>query len=128
MKDRSEIDISINEDSGIPLWLQLRNRLIYLISRGYYREGDQLPTVRELAVELGINYNTVSKVYQDIERDGYILSKRGKGTFVAKKEHANHDNPNQDSEVLFKDFIRQCEELGIPQKDIPDLVREHLSI
>ncbi|MEI3231952.1 MAG: GntR family transcriptional regulator [Gordonibacter pamelaeae] len=77
------VQITIDSDSGIPLWLQLRNRLIYLIASGRFKAGDKLPTVRELAVDLGINYNTVSKVYQDIERDGYIVSKRGKGTFVA---------------------------------------------
>ena len=71
------VQITIDSDSGIPLWLQLRNRLIYLIASGRFQAGDKLPTVRELAVDLGINYNTVSKVYQDIERDGYIVSKRG---------------------------------------------------
>ena len=79
------IQITIDDDSGIPIWLQLRNRLIYLITSGYYATGDKLPTVREMAVDLGINYNTVSKVYQDIERDGYIVSKRGRGTFVHDK-------------------------------------------
>ena len=78
------VQITIDSDSGIPLWLQLRNRLIYLIASGRFQAGDKLPTVRELAVDLGINYNTVSKVYQDIERDGYIVSKRGKGTFVGR--------------------------------------------
>ena len=70
------VQITIDSDSGIPLWLQLRNRLIYLIASGRFQAGDKLPTVRELAVDLGINYNAVSKVYQDIERDGYIVSKR----------------------------------------------------
>ncbi len=79
------VQITIDSDSGIPLWLQLRNRLIYLIASGRFKAGDKLPTVRELAVDLGVNYNTVSKVYQDIERDGYIVSKRGKGTFVAER-------------------------------------------
>ena len=73
------VQITIDSDSGIPLWLQLRNRLIYLIASGRFKVGDKLPTVRELAVDLGVNYNTVSKVYQDIERDGYIGSRRSRG-------------------------------------------------
>ena len=60
--------MTIDEDSGIPIWLQLRNRLIYLITSGAFAPGDKLPTMRQLAVDLGINYNTVSRVYQDIER------------------------------------------------------------
>ena len=69
--------ITIDNDSGVPIWLQLRNRLIYLIDTGSFGVGDKLPTMRELAVNLGVNYNTISKVYRDIERDGYITSVRG---------------------------------------------------
>ena len=52
----------INEKSSIPIWLQLKNRFIYLITSGYYKPGDQLPTVRGLAADVEVNYNTVSKV------------------------------------------------------------------
>lgn len=114
--------IYIDAESGIPLWLQLRNRLVFLIASGRYAPGDKLPTVRELAVELGVNYNTVSKVYQDIERDGYIVSKRGKGTFVSERagEHADADLDEVDA--LVDDFIRQCIELGVPVEEIGALV------
>ena len=47
--ERKTIQITIDDDSGIPIWLQLRNRLIYLITSGYYATGDKLPTVREMA-------------------------------------------------------------------------------
>ena len=69
--------------SSIPVWLQLKNRFIYLITSGFYLPGDQLPTVRGLAAEVEVNYNTVSKVYQSLEEDGYIVSKRRLGAFVA---------------------------------------------
>ena len=51
-----------------PLWVQLRNRFVYLIKTGYYQPGDQLPSVRTLAAEAAINYNTVSKVYVNLEQ------------------------------------------------------------
>ena len=59
----------IDESSGLPVWVQLRNRFVYLIKTGYYRPGDQLPSVRTLAAEAAINYNTVSKVYVNLESD-----------------------------------------------------------
>lgn len=121
------VQITIDADSGIPLWLQLRNRLIYLIASGKFRVGDKLPTVRELAVDLGINYNTVSKVYQDIERDGYIVSKRGKGTFVAERASAELEAMKTEVDFLADEFIRQCRELGVPRQDIAELVRGRLS-
>lgn len=128
-RDRSSVPqmpssetISIDFDSGVPIWLQLRNRLVFLIASGRYSPGDKLPTVRELAVDLGVNYNTVSKVYQDIERDGYIVSRRGKGTFVAERPAEEAQNDLDEVEVLTDDYIRQCLELGVPLGDIAGLV------
>ena len=121
------VQITIDSDSGIPLWLQLRNRLIYLIASGRFKAGDKLPTVRELAVDLGVNYNTVSKVYQDIERDGYIVSKRGKGTFVVERGPAEAEAAKSEVDFLADECIRQCRELGVPRQDIADLVAGRLA-
>lgn len=123
---KKSIQITIDDDSGIPIWLQLRNRLIYLITSGHFATDDKLPTVRELAVDLGINYNTVSKVYQDIERDGYIVSFRGKGTFVSDKYLKNSGAAENGVDSLIDDFIRQCRELGVPRHDIVKLVKKRL--
>ncbi|WP_239442920.1 GntR family transcriptional regulator [Gordonibacter sp. An230] len=120
------MQITIDDDSGIPIWLQLRNRLIYLITSGHYRTGDKLPTVREMAVDLGINYNTVSKVYQDIERDGYIVSKRGRGTFVHDRYKSAEETADNAVESLADVFIQQCRELGVPRADIAKLVERRL--
>lgn len=85
-----------------------------------------MPTMRELAVDIGINYNTVSKVYQDIERDGYIVSYRGKGTFVSDEYLKNANAASNETDSLIDDFIRQCRELGIPRRDIVSLVERRL--
>ena len=120
--------IYIDADSGIPLWLQLRNRLVYLIASGKYQPGDKLPTVRALAVELGVNYNTVGKVYQDIERDGYIVSKRGKGAFVTERQAEQADADLNEVETLADEFIRQCVELGVPVEEIGPLVTRRIGV
>lgn len=120
--------ITIDDSNGIPIWLQLRNRLIYLITSGHYQAGDKLPTMREMAVDLGINYNTVSKVYQDIERDGYIVSKRGRGTFVSDAYLQNQDAAAGEAESLTDVFIQQCRELGVPRQDILALVQRRLDL
>lgn len=127
MTDRT-VQITIDDDSGIPIWLQLRNRLIYLITSGTYEVGDKLPTMREMAVDLGINYNTVSKVYQDIERDGYIVSKRGRGTFVHDGYLQNADAACNAADSLADSFIQQCRELGMPRQDIVGLVERRLKV
>lgn len=125
--DTNDVRITIDENNGIPIWLQLRNRLIYLILSGSYQPGEKLPTVREMAVELGINYNTVGKVYQGLERDNYIVSLRGRGTFVADEIPASEgETLATGAEYLADDFIRQCRELGMPRKDILTLVERRL--
>lgn len=111
----------------MPIWLQLRHRLVYLIESGTFEEGERLPTVRELSVSLGINYNTVSKVYQDIERDGYINSLRGRGTFVAPREDQSQSGAKSEAEILTDDYIRKCLELGIPASRITMLLNRRLT-
>ncbi len=120
------IQISIDDSSGIPIWLQLKNRIVYLILSGQFEPDERLPTVRELAVELGVNYNTVMKVYQDIERDGYVVSKRGRGTFVADRNMDPDDVVMDMARSLADEFIRQCRELGMPRNDIVELVNARL--
>ena len=73
----------IDESSGLPVWVQLRNRFVYLIKTGHYQPGDKLPSVRTLAAEAAINYNTVSKVYVNLESDGYVESVRGRACSCA---------------------------------------------
>lgn len=74
----------LNPSSGIPVYLQLREQILHAISRGQLTPGDQLPTVREVAVELSINPNTVNRAYAELERDGVLTSTRGRGTFIAE--------------------------------------------
>lgn len=106
----------VDDQSGIPIWVQLRNRLAYLIDSGYYQNGDRLPTVRALAAEINVNYHTVNKVYTSLEHDGYISSKRGRGAFVDKTEQAATDTTPGDA--VLAECIRQCQELGMSFSDI----------
>jgi len=78
----------LNDTSGIPVYLQLKEQILHAISRGSLKIGDQLPTVREVAVDLSINPNTVNRAYAELERDGYLTSRRGRGTFIAETRTA----------------------------------------
>lgn len=118
--------IELDESNGIPLWIQLRNRLIYLVTVGHYHPGDQLPTVRGLAAEVGVNYNTVNKVYQSLEREGYIATRRGLGTFVCDQSKRSGAAEDSAIDVLIDDFVRKCMDLGMSLDDIPDMVRERI--
>lgn len=121
-------NFSIDERSGVPIWVQLRNRLVYLIQTGRYQPGDQLPTVHEMAVNLNINYNTVNKVYRSMETSGLIMSKRGRGTFVAESARsAGEESVESTIDAMMGDFVRQCEELGMTRDEIAGRLEDTIS-
>lgn len=68
--------------SSVPIYLQLRNQVVIAIAEGKLAPGEQLPTIRALAEESGINMMTVSKAYQLLKQEGYITSDRRSGTIV----------------------------------------------
>ena len=81
--------LRVDRESGVPIGTQLAWALSERISEGSLKVGDQLPSVRELAAEAGVNVNTVRAVYARLERDGLVRSEQGRGTFVAGKEEAD---------------------------------------
>lgn len=77
--------ISLDSNSGTPLYLQLAEQTRLGIATGMLRPGDQMPTVRDLAARLRINPNTVARVYRDLQAEGLLSSRQGSGTFVAEQ-------------------------------------------
>ena len=75
--------ISLDLQSRMPIYEQLKNKICELAMIGQLRPNDQLPSVRNFARELGINPNTVQKTYQDLEREGIIYSVAGRGCFLS---------------------------------------------
>ena len=110
----------LDENSSIPIWLQLKNRFIYLITSGYYLPGDQLPTVRGLAADVEVNYNTVSKVYMSLEQDGYIQSKRRQGAFVCDVSDKPGVSIASTAEIVTVEYLKRCFELGMSLEDIEE--------
>ena len=105
-----------DEASDLPMWVQLRNR----IASGYYKPGEKLPTVRKYAADLRIAYNTVSKAYMGLERDGYVTTVRGSGVFVNDEGVSPKLAPEIDA--LVESFVKGCLEEGMTYDDIPKLV------
>ena len=82
--------IKLDLQSKTPLYLQMEQQIIDLILLGCLKENDQLPSVRSLARDLGINPNTIQKAYQDMESRGIIYSVVGRGNFVASPKAAEN--------------------------------------
>jgi DNA-binding transcriptional regulator YhcF (GntR family) len=78
------MDLRVSRDSGLPLGLQLVQRLRSQIESGTLKPGDRLPSVRDAALGAGVNVNTVRAAYGRLEREGLVRSEQGRGTFVAQ--------------------------------------------
>jgi len=76
------------ERSGVPIYLQIRDQFRRAIGNGTLRPGEQLPTMRQLAVDLKVDLNTVRHAYDELERSGVIVILRARGTYVAEKPPA----------------------------------------
>lgn len=78
------IEFSLDSDSGVSPYLQLVRQVRHALRLGVLREGDQLPTVKEVVAQLAINPNTVLKAYRELEYEGLVTARPGVGTFVVR--------------------------------------------
>jgi len=95
--------VTIDAKDKTPLYAQLERGLRAAMATSRLRPGDQLPTVRQLAVELRINANTVARVYADLERSGAIETRRGVGSFVTAS--ADQARPRRERDKRLRAFV-----------------------
>ena len=95
--------LTVDPRDSTPIYAQLERGVRAAIATGRLKAGDQLPTVRQLAVELRVNANTVARVYAELERSGVIETKRGVGSFIAASPSRAH--PPRDHERRIRAFV-----------------------
>lgn len=104
--------------SKIPLYLQLRNQIVIGIAEGKLQPGEKLPTVRALADESGINSMTVSKAYQLLKQENYIVTDRRGGTMVAPSAPSKIDVKTMNAMRL---HISELQIAGMSKEEVMDL-------
>lgn len=111
--------IEIDAKSGVPVYIQLKEGLKLLILKGIYEQGAKLPTVRQMAVELRINSNTVARSYSELEREGIISTQQGRGTFVCTIPTSMENNEKEkELDKLLEKFITDTLSLGFNEEYI----------
>src|SRR3989442_15848466 len=110
----------IDANHPTPLYAQLERSIDFAIEAGKMRIGDQLPKVRQLAVDLRINANTVAKVYAELERAGVLETRRGVGTFVSARpnEAASRSDRERHLRELAEHFIAETQTRGFSIDDV----------
>jgi GntR family transcriptional regulator len=115
----------LSPSNPMPLYAQLARAIKFAIATGRLNVGDQLPTVRQMAVDLRINANTVAKVYTELERKGILETRRGVGTFIGAR-HFEAGTSGHRKEHLhdFMDrLIAEAGALGLSLDDLIDLLQ-----
>lgn len=120
----SEGMLQLDFRSRVPVYEQLTEKIKEQIVYGVLKEDEQLPSVRELALELTINPNTIQKAYRELERQGYIYSVPGKGNFV--KPMAKTENTKQKQELMdqLRKVIAELLYLGVTVEELREIVEK----
>lgn len=114
---------TVDPRSGVPLYLQLIEQVKRAVALGALGSGEQLPTVKALAVDLTINPNTVARAYRDLEREGVIETSPGRGSFV-RSNGATAESRRVLSDVALAaldEAVRGARNLGLPRDEVQAL-------
>lgn len=115
--------IQINYSDARPIYEKVKDSLRRLILSGALPEGERLPSVRELAVSLTVNPNTVQRAYRELEAEGYIVSVPGKGSFVSHGGGARAARITELTESLRK-TASELEALGVTRAELAEIITE----
>ena len=106
-----------------PIYEQVTEKFRILIYQGVLPPGERLPSVRQMAMELSINPNTIQRAYMTLEQEGLIYPVKGKGNFVADTSSIQKKS-RQDYCREFQELVRKGRKLGISEKNLTDLVQK----
>jgi GntR family transcriptional regulator len=111
---------NINATDPTPLYAQLERAIRFAIATGRLRIGEQLPTVRQMAVDLKINANTVAKVYAELERAGVVETRRGVGTFILARQSiaASREDLEKHLSDSADRFLTEAASFGFSVEDV----------
>ena len=122
--------LTVRLDSPIPLGEQVARGIRRSIAVGELRRGDPLPPVRQLADDLGINFNTVARAYRELERQGLVASMRGRGTVVVSTSQAPHEPGRITEERLMakvRDVLADARLAGLPRKSVERVISREVA-
>ncbi len=121
--------LNINESSPIPIYLQIVEEIRRMILGKTFDTDQRLPSIRQIAVDLKVNPNTVAKAFQELETRGLIYFKRGQGAFVAKITQEDQKmRIVEDLSKKFNEIIKMAVEMGLDAQEIKSLFNKALDL
>ena len=111
-------------DNGVPIYVQLREQILAAIGRGTLKPGAQLPTMRQVAVALKIDLNTVQRAYGELEREGVLQTVRGRGSFVAETPSISSKSRRADARDFAARVAAQAASSGVGLDELIEDLRK----
>lgn len=117
------MNINISNSSREPIYLQISNQIKTMILEGKLKEGDSIPSMRVLATELRISFMTTKRAYEELERDGFIESYTGRGSFVkAQNLELYKEEQIRRVETLLLEAVDTAKKAGISMSELHELL------
>lgn len=126
--EEKKLTLNLDIRSGLPIYTQIVNQIQSQLVNGLLKPGDQLPTVRALAQELRVNFNTVARAYRILDEERIISTQQGRGTYITEipppevSERLRHES----LEALSQRFISEAFRLGFSEREVSQMVRDNL--
>lgn len=111
---------------NVPIYIQIMNMIKKQMVLKELKGGDKLISVRDLSTQLKVNPNTIQRAYKELEREGFVYTQRGMGTFVTKDEDIIYKLRWDMAKDVMDSFIEGMKHLGFNNKEILDLVSKNL--
>jgi GntR family transcriptional regulator len=123
---RNPVKFRLDPASGVPVYRQIIDQVMGGLASGAHAGGDQLPTVRQLAVDLAVNPNTVIRAYRELEILGVLETQQGTGTFISHRKVKRHDAERQRQLAqLAADFVARAGHAGFTVQELLEQLAEH---
>lgn len=116
----------LDSSTGVPFYRQIIDQVLLAVGDGRLKPGTQLPTVRQLAVDLSVNLNTVAKAYREMEIRGIVQTQQGTGTFIAARTGAKTREKRKALQDLVDRLLANAEALGVPMEDVVEALVERV--
>ena len=123
------MNLDIDFRSGIPIYLQVVERIKERLAAGQLKPGDQLPTVRSLALELRVNFNTIARAYRIMDESGIISTQQGRGTYILELPlpEVAESIRLKALEDLTQRYITDAERLGISPEELDEVLNKKVA-
>jgi GntR family transcriptional regulator len=124
------MQIAVDLTSKVPIYVQIIDQIKHMIATGVLRPDDQLPTVRQMATDLRVNFNTIARAYRMLDEEGLISTQHGRGTYILSLPTVENGEVlrREDLEWLTRHYLNEVAQLGYSPDEVNHILAEYIEL